>query len=86
MAQWNNGPKKGGFMAGEIPHGNNEPAFVEMYKGCSTHSYTDTKGALRLVMLSGDDSVRHGTKEAVECVTRLCLEDRYNLQLVREIA
>jgi len=83
---WNNGPKKGGFMAGEIPHGHHEPAFVEMHKGCSICSYTDTKGALRLVMLGKDDSVRHGTKEALQCVTRARLEGRYNLQLVREIA
>ena len=85
MAKWNSN-KPAGFMAGQIPHGQNEPAYVEMYKGCSIHSYTDNKDTLRLVMLDRDGSVRHGTEEAMQGITRAYLEKRYNLSLVREIA
>lgn len=73
------------IMAGSIPHGVDEPAYMEMYKGCSIWSYTDTGGALRLVMFDSDNSVRHGTRDALQRLTRANMEKVYNLELVREI-
>jgi hypothetical protein len=77
--------KKGGFMAGQIPYGNHEPAFVEMYKGCTIYSYLDSEDALRLVMIDRDGRVKHGTREAVRLLSKANLANRYELQLVREI-
>ena len=73
------------IMAGSVPHGLNEPAYVSMYKGCSIWSYNDSEGALRLVMLDSDDNVKHGTKEAYRLSNKVGMEERYNLNLVREI-
>jgi hypothetical protein len=73
------------FMAGSIPHGKNEPAYVQMYKGNSVYSFTDTEGALRLFMCDSDGNVTHGCKEALEASTRQKIEEKYNIQLVRNI-
>ena len=77
--------KKGAFMAGSIPHGNKEPAFVSIYRGCSICSYYDKNKALRLVMFNEDGSVRYGTNEALRVNSRALLDGMYNLQLVRTI-
>jgi hypothetical protein len=73
------------IMAGEVPHGVKEPAFVKMYEGCSIYSYTDAQEALRLVMFNKRASVRHGTKEALGMRTEAKMREKYNLELVREI-
>ena len=73
------------FMAGSVPHGKNEPAYIEMYKGNSVYSFNDTDGALRLFMSTPNGDVVHGCKEAIEASTRQKIEEKYNIQLVRTV-
>ena len=73
------------FMAGSVPHGKNEPAYIEMYKGNSVYTYKDAEGALRLFMSTPNGNVVHGCKEALEASTRQKIEEKYNIQLVRHI-
>jgi len=81
---WNNS-KPAGHMAGQIPHGKNEPAFLKTYKGCSVYSYIDSNDRISLVMFDSSNRVKSGSKEAMKVGEKVLLEAMYKLEHVRTI-